>query len=91
MYIVEGVKSFPRVLTDASVSQVRQGSGQLNMKATTHGQGLPCFGDTPTKWLVDWLTGKWASPHFNSASGVRAIDKHTGRGRGQKQGDNCSV
>jgi len=21
------------------------------------GKVLPCFGDTPTKWLVDWLTG----------------------------------
>ena len=40
-YIVEGVKSFTRVLTDASGVRVRQGSGQLNIKATTHGQGLP--------------------------------------------------
>ena len=36
---MEGLKSFSRVLTNASVSQVRQGSGQLNIKATTHGQG----------------------------------------------------
>ena len=45
---MEGLKSFSRVLTDASVSQVGQGSGQLNRNATTHGQGLPCFEDTPT-------------------------------------------
>jgi hypothetical protein len=58
IYIVEGVKSFSRTLTNASGVRVRQGSGQLNIKATTHGQGLPCFENTPTKWLVDWLTGK---------------------------------
>jgi len=46
---VEGLKSFPRVLTDASVSQVGQGSGQLNMKATTHGQGLPLLWGYPYK------------------------------------------
>jgi len=78
MYIVEGVKSFPRVLTDASVSQVRQGSGQLNIKATTHGQDFTlAFGDTP---ISGWWTGSRASGlvhTINSASELRAIDMTT--------------
>jgi len=37
------------------------------MKATTHGQGLPCFWGYPYRWLVH---------NINSASELRAIDKH---------------
>ena len=35
--IVRGLESSSRVLTNASELRVRQGSGQLNIKATTHG------------------------------------------------------
>ena len=38
MYIVEGVKSFSRVLTNASGVRVRQGSGQLNIRLLLTGK-----------------------------------------------------
>jgi hypothetical protein len=49
IYIVEGLKSFSRTLTNASGLRVGQGSGQLNMKATTHGQGFTLFWGYPYK------------------------------------------
>ena len=76
---MRGLKSSSRVLANASGVRVRQGSGQLNMKATTHGQGLPCSGDTLKS---GWWTGSRAQGepvhNINSASELRAIDKHTG-------------
>jgi len=75
---VEGVKSFSRTLTNASGVRVRQGSGQLNMKATTHGQRFPLL------WGIPLQSGWWTSSqaqgglvhNINSASELRAIDKH---------------
>jgi hypothetical protein len=38
IYIVEGVKSFSRTLTNASGVRVRQGSGQLNIRLLLTGK-----------------------------------------------------
>ncbi len=62
---MEALKCFSRVLNNASVSQVRQGSGQLNIDLLLTGNLYLVFGNTP----IDAI-------NINSASERRAIDKH---------------
>jgi len=73
---VRGLKSSSRDLNNASVSQVRQGSGQPNIRLLLTGKVYRLWG-YPSKWLV-WLAhGQGGLVHnINSASGVRAIDNH---------------
>ena len=74
---MRGLKSSSRVLTNASGVRVRQGSGQLNMKATTHGQGLTFLLGIPLQVASGLAHGASGLVHnINSASGLRAVDKH---------------
>ncbi len=76
---MRGLKSSSGVLANASGVRVRQGSGQLNIKATTHERGLPCSEDTLKS---GWWAGSRAQGEpvhaISSASGVRATGKQTG-------------
>jgi len=75
---VEGVKSFSRVLVNASVSQIGQGSGQQNNRLLLTGKVHLALG-IPLQVASGLAHGQNGLVHaINSASELRAIYKHTG-------------